>query len=929
MIAGVLLLLSLGSLSAQIVWIDEEPIFSHPSGFYSDSLRLTLSSASPGGVVHYTLDCSEPTISSPIYSTPIMIRTTTVVRAQVFRNNSPSGRIVSHSYFINQKYSLPTLSVITAPSNLWGDQGIYTNFDQRGIEWERPATIEFFEADGTIAFSADVGIRIHGGTSRVFAKKSLRYYFRDEYDQSALYYRLFPSKPIGKFKRFTTTAMFQDAPGNSAYGNGTLLRDAVVHELGRRIEPAIALGNRPVVLYLTGKLWGIYNLIERIDEHFLETNFGIQAGDIVENSSEARVGTMKRWDQLMALFQSNDFSQQEPYQMAQNLIDLQNFTRYHLIEIYSGNMDWPDYNNFAFCGYELGDKWHWLLWDLENSFAFITANTLELATDETIRGTLMLRKLLQNEQYRNYFLNECADLFNTVLLPERVCAIIDSLAAIIRPDIGLEIDRWGGSREEWEAGVQYLKYFANQRLERLWQYVLWELDAEGTHRLDLAVPPITNGWVKVNSVLVTSYPWHGLYFHDVPITLEAIPSLGFRFDGWSQNIGSFNNKIVVRLKSDLSLYPIFAVDSQSVEVVINEINYNSAPEFDPEDWVELFNPTDRALDLSGWHFKDEENSHDFQFPPGTMIEANGFLIVSRNRAAFQRCFPEVANVIGDFPFGLGRDGDAVRIYHVDGTLMDSVRYLGKAPWPERANGRGASLELIDPTWDNSVPEHWRASPGYGSPGKPNRYPPQVLGLIVKSHDDSTTYTNSREVRIEMSDDDPDGYVVKWLITETPEPPQTDDFVLTARPSQYFIQGQNGMVTIYAWVQDNDGLVSELTDRSHATIRLELLEPQQSQSPIAEPAQAAWDETLICYPNPFNQQITILIKNFDNGPINVTIFNLAGERIKQIIVRQPLSGQYQITWDGTDTNGRILPSGIYLVQVLSKSVQRTIKVAMTK
>lgn len=928
-IAFFLIILNVNYVQAQISCQAEEPIFSHPSGFYDDSIKLTLSLGSPGGEIRYTLDCSEPTISSPIYSHPIVIRTTTVVRARVFRMGCPHGRVVSHSYFMNQKFLLPVLSVITAPSNLWGDQGIYTNYDKRGAEWERPATIEFFEENGLLAFAADVGIRIHGGSSRVFDKKSLRYYFRSEYGQSKLRYRLFPSKSIEEFKCFVTAAMFQDAPGNSAYGNGTLLRDAVVQELGRRVEPAIALGNRPIILFLAGKPWGIYNLIERIDEHFLETNFGIKPADIIENFSEAREGSIKRWDQLMALFQSNDFSQTEPYQMAQELIDFRNFTRYHLVEIYSGNMDWPDYNNFAYCGYQNGDQWRWLLWDLDNTFAFITANTFELATDDTIRGTLILRKLLQNDQYRTYFLNECADLFNSAFLPERVCVIIDSLAAIIRPDIDFEIQCWGGSRADWEAGVEYLKFFARERLKRLWQYAMWELDVPAIHRLTLLPPRTGMGRVKVNTVMVASYPWNGSYFEDIPITLEAIPNWGFRFDRWSGNVNDTDDQIILRLKSDQSIAPIFIAQAEPDKLVINEINYHSGPGFDPEDWVELYNPTDQMLNISGWHFKDDQDSHDFRLPAGTRIETKGFLILCRNRAAFRRCFPEVTNVIGDIPFGLSSNGDAVRIYHVDGSLIDSVRFESQSPWPAEANGTGATLELIDPALDNCQPIHWRASPGYGSPGRPNRYLPQVTSLLVKSKYDSTNITNNREVRIEMTEYDPDGQVVKWMLTEAPIQPRADDFILNARPTQYCIQGDEGIVTIYAWVLDNDGQVSELTAYSQATIKMELVNLQQLKSPQEKPNQAAQDDMLFCFPNPFNQHINILIRSSRSGPIYLSIFNPGGELIKSVSIERSNSPQYQIGWDGTDANGRILPSGIYLIHLRSSLGRRTVKVAMIK
>ena len=364
--------------------IAEAPIFSHSSGFYSDSIKITISVASPAAIIRYTLDSSDPTESSPIYDSPITINQTTVIRARTFLSDYYPSNIKSHTYILNQDFSIATLSIITDPTNIWGESGIYTNYDNRGDEWERPATIEFFESDGSLQFSSDIGLRIHGGSSRVFKKKSFRYYFRSEYGQSRLIYQLFKPKSIYEFKRFVTSASFQDSPSNSAYGSGTLLRDAVLHEIGRRIAKDIAMGTRPVALFLVGRPWGIYNAIERIDRHYVETNFSIDDCDIIENFSKATVGSMERWNEMIDFFESSDLSLAHNYEIAKSYIDIKNFTRYYLVEIYGGNMDWPDFNNFAFSGRNPGDKWRWVLWDLDNAFAYHNANTFEMATNDTI-----------------------------------------------------------------------------------------------------------------------------------------------------------------------------------------------------------------------------------------------------------------------------------------------------------------------------------------------------------------------------------------------------------------------------------------------------------------------------------------------------------------------------------------------------------------
>ncbi|UCE04779.1 MAG: CotH kinase family protein, partial [bacterium] len=652
-------------------------------------------------------------------------------------------------------------------------------------------------------------------------KKSFRYYFRSEYGQSKLNYQLFKPKDVHEFKRFVTLASFQDAPGHNAYGSGTLLRDAVLHEISRRIEKDISLGTRPVALYLAGRPWGIYNAIERIDNHLLKINFGIDDCDIIENYSEAREGTMDRWNELISFFESSDLRLHQNYERATSCIDIQNFTRYHIVEIYGGNMDWPDNNNIAYCGRNIGDKWKWILWDLDKTFAYTGANTFKKAIREDIKGTIILRKLLENEDYRIYFLNECADFFNTALLPHNVKAIIDSLAAIIRNDIYFEIDRWGGTYEEWEESVKFLKNFADYRLDRLWRYIFY---VDEKHLLTVQQPQGGQGKVRINSILIDKYPWSGYYFEDIPIELEAMPDAGFKLKGWNDSLLSSEKKISLIMNEDYTIYPIFEQDTTTVNIVINEINYNSAVDFDPEDWVELYNMSDQTIDLGGWYFKDDNDAHDFRFPDTTKIEAHGFLILCRSQLAFQDLFPEVKNYIGDFGFGLSGNGDAVRIYNSSYILIDSVGYDDKSPWPIEADGNGSTLELIDPKSDNTLPENWRASPGHGSPGEPNLFLPQVIDFVVKDSSGSTRFTNSRHVLIEMTATDSDGYVIKWLINENAVPPAADDFFLTAKPDHYHIESPEGTVTIYGWILDNDGQVSRLIHHSHTSITLDLTRP---------------------------------------------------------------------------------------------------------
>jgi len=161
------------------------------------------------------------------------------------------------------------------------------------------------------------------------------------------------------------------------------------------------------------------------------------------------------------------------------------------------------------------------------------------------------------------------------------------------------------------------------------------------------------------------------------------------------------------------------VTTESGELVINEINYKSADDFNTEDWVELYNPGTTGLNVSGWIFKDEDDTHIFEIPENTTISADGYLVLCNDTDAFSALFPGITNIVGNMGFGLSGSGELIRIFDGEGLLIDSVEYGDDAPWPEEADGNGASIELIDHTLDNNLSSSWQASVDHGTPGTQN------------------------------------------------------------------------------------------------------------------------------------------------------------------------------------------------------------------
>ncbi|MBO6525231.1 MAG: lamin tail domain-containing protein [Balneolaceae bacterium] len=172
--------------------------------------------------------------------------------------------------------------------------------------------------------------------------------------------------------------------------------------------------------------------------------------------------------------------------------------------------------------------------------------------------------------------------------------------------------------------------------------------------------------------------------------------------------------------NSLSLIALFiSLPAFAQSVIINEINYNSAPEADTEDWVEIYNRSDAAVDISGWIIKDGNDDNEFIFEASTILDAGAYLVIVRDLDDFKLVFPNVTNVVDSIDFNFSNAGELIRLYDSSEVLIDQVEYDDESPWPTEPDGDGPTLELRDPDLNNDLPSSWSVSTGNGTPGSLN------------------------------------------------------------------------------------------------------------------------------------------------------------------------------------------------------------------
>ncbi|HNT64730.1 MAG TPA: T9SS type A sorting domain-containing protein [bacterium] len=71
-----------------------------------------------------------------------------------------------------------------------------------------------------------------------------------------------------------------------------------------------------------------------------------------------------------------------------------------------------------------------------------------------------------------------------------------------------------------------------------------------------------------------------------------------------------------------------------------------------------------------------------------------------------------------------------------------------------------------------------------------------------------------------------------------------------------------------------------------------------------------------YPNPFNDQVAIEFELSQTSKIEVMIYDLHGQQVKQLADEVQTSGYHRLAWDATDDSGKRVASGIYFVQFIA-------------
>jgi hypothetical protein len=718
------------------------PVVNHEGGFYAAAVTISIAKSFPSATaqIRYTLDGQTPTASSTLYSGPFIILSSKVLKVRCFSTASKlPGETITNSYFINETPTPAGIMCITTDNvNLYGPTGIYDNYT---TDWKKPCYIEYFEpATHTLVFKQKAGLKIDGGAGG--SRSQPQHSFRVEPGNGTLGdgdldYPLIPDRPNRE-----SYETFYLRNGSNQYLFYPC-KDAIETKCMAYNTYTTYSAYTPVQVYLNGQYWGWYELREKQDADYFKQNYGIDKDSIdlvgasyfyggVLRSIEGENSAQKFTDDYTNFLSFNTTSPTF-WNDADKIYDLNNYVDYVCAQSWIGNTDWPFNNIKIFRSPETGKRWRFGLIDLEWS---LEPNGWQNSSFDHIGFMLnyntsypylnIWRKSIDNSTFHDYFINRFADLMNTNWEASRLQQIANDVYNVTRPEMSGEYTRWGnpsdipGQLATFDAAHQTMLNELNGRTAYVRNHIQNNFSLPKQVTINLNVLPAGAGKIKISTVKPDNYPWTGIYFDGVPVKIEAIANPGYTFVNWNSNplLSSLSNPVFLDTLTltTTNFTANFLSNGETNKVTIAEINYNSSPLLNSEDWVEFWNySTNKTADLSGWYFTDNDPRHVYTFPANTILNANERIVVVNSDQKFTAQYPGVVHLTR-FDFNFGNSGDAVRLFDYNDNLIAEVTYQDQAPWPTGADGQGKTLEQHDPQNPIGSSSNWFDGCTGGSPG---------------------------------------------------------------------------------------------------------------------------------------------------------------------------------------------------------------------
>jgi hypothetical protein len=536
------------------------PTASMAPGFYNNTITVSLTSTDPNAVIRYTVNGYEPTTLSPIYSTPITVSATTVIKATNFSTaaNTLPSFMEFNTYFINENHTIPVVSISGSELDLLAG----------GDGTKRPfGAFEYFNINKIRTATTFGEFNRHGQDSWPLSQRSVDFISRDECGyNSVIKEKLFELSDRKKFQRVILRASGDDnypadfQPQNAGSAH---VRDAYIQNLALRgkLNLDIRTATKTIV-YINGQYWGVYDIRELPDDHdYTDHYYGQGKFDLqyllTWGNTWAEYGgnaALTQWNNFANFILNNNMTVAANYQKVTDSLDIKSLVDYVLVNSFTVCSDWINYNTGWWRGKNPNGthkKWGYILWDNDATFGFYInytgipnttaaaapcdAQTITSPSVDLNKHIRILNKLRTNPDFNQYYVTRMIDLWNTVFSCDNMLPYLDTIKNTIGPEMTRHTAKWGGTYSGWLTNLNTLKTFITQRCANLSNGIKNCYSLTGPFDLAVNADSASSGTVNFNSLTLSQaqMPYKGKYFGNISNIFQAVPNPNHSFVNWT------------------------------------------------------------------------------------------------------------------------------------------------------------------------------------------------------------------------------------------------------------------------------------------------------------------------------------------------------------------------------------------------------------
>ena len=583
------------------------PVFSHQGQVYegSKSIKLKISlpeDAPEGTVIRYTTDGSEPTSASDIYS-PFLVKDTKVIRAKLFCDGYLSPRSTCHSYIFfptDRKLTLSVVSIMTNDKYLNDSKiGIFANNNtsekSQQHDWRRPINIEMFEtSDQGSVFNQLGEMRVCGGATREYVRKSMAIYANKRFGEKRFNYEFFPDQKPGlkDFKSF----MMRNAGNDFDY---LFMRDAIIQRT-MTMAGHVDLdwqAWRPVIVYINGEYRGMLNIRERSNEDNIYTNYnGLEDIDMIENDAELKEGTMDHFKAFKAFYNEHGHTLAEYAEW----MDWKEYINLMVENLYFNNQDFPGNNIVIWRPQAEGSKWRWITKDTDfglglygsqpdyNTIKWINDNNYDSSRNwgNTYEATRLFRRLMEDADFKREFLDRAAIYMGDFLNEKGTRAVWDEMYDMIKTEYPyhrkLINEWWPNYNEELKNARTWLNKRTNYFYQQLADYYSWgtptTLTVNKKSQSDITM--------TINGITLTGNVFDGKYYAGRAINLSGTANeegkivTGWKVTGATSKEVQGSELTLTMPNGSIAINPIIGEASGINTIQTSDINHQTSDIYD-------------------------------------------------------------------------------------------------------------------------------------------------------------------------------------------------------------------------------------------------------------------------------------------------------------------------------------------------------------